>query len=168
VVPWLEVDVRVLASFLARDVLSFWLKSIGGKYCWWCDPCSLSRYLDFPPKLLLEYSSAVLTANPASHCLNDVMLLYSRQQQYPCSRCGWRVYAVHPSECTPFHEVGLAYVSFVLGMKPSMVQYLGYPAPMFCRHWCFCLPNWVEIGRWLLVARYTLQNTIRNLSLIAH
>jgi len=27
--------------------------------------------------------------------------------------------------CTPFHEVGIAYVSFVLGMKPSMVQYFG-------------------------------------------
>jgi len=26
---------------------------------------------------------------------------------------------------TPFHEVGLAYVSFVLGMKSSVVQYLG-------------------------------------------
>ena len=26
---------------------------------------------------------------------------------------------------TPFHEVGTAYVSFVLGMKPSVVQYLG-------------------------------------------
>jgi len=28
--------------------------------------------------------------------------------------------------CTTFHEVGiLAYVSFVLGMKPSVVQYFG-------------------------------------------
>jgi len=27
--------------------------------------------------------------------------------------------------CTPFHEVNIAYVSFVLGMKPSVVQYLG-------------------------------------------
>jgi len=27
--------------------------------------------------------------------------------------------------CTPFHEVSLAHVSFVLGMKPSVVQYLG-------------------------------------------
>ena len=26
---------------------------------------------------------------------------------------------------TPFHEVGTAYVSFVLGMKPSVVQYFG-------------------------------------------
>jgi len=24
--------------------------------------------------------------------------------------------------CTPVHEVGIAYVSFVLGMKPSVVQ----------------------------------------------
>jgi len=29
--------------------------------------------------------------------------------------------------CTPFHEVGIAYVSFVLGMKPSVVQYFGLP-----------------------------------------
>jgi len=27
--------------------------------------------------------------------------------------------------CTPFHEVGIAYVRFVLGMKPSVVQYFG-------------------------------------------
>jgi len=27
--------------------------------------------------------------------------------------------------CTPFHKVGIAYVSFVLGMKPSVVQYFG-------------------------------------------
>jgi len=27
--------------------------------------------------------------------------------------------------CTPFHEVGIAYVSFALGMKPSVVQYFG-------------------------------------------
>jgi len=27
--------------------------------------------------------------------------------------------------CKPFHEVGIAYVSFVLGMKPSLVQYFG-------------------------------------------
>jgi len=27
--------------------------------------------------------------------------------------------------CTPFHEVDIAYVSFVLGMKPSVVQYFG-------------------------------------------
>ena len=36
--------------------------------------------------------------------------------------------------CTPFHEVGIAYVSFVLGMKPSVVHILGYLAPMLCRH----------------------------------
>jgi hypothetical protein len=29
--------------------------------------------------------------------------------------------------CTPFHEVGIEYVSFVLGMKPSVVQYFGLP-----------------------------------------
>ena len=27
--------------------------------------------------------------------------------------------------CTPFHEVGIAYVTFFLGMKPSVVQYFG-------------------------------------------
>jgi len=27
--------------------------------------------------------------------------------------------------CTPFHKVGIAYVCFVLGMKPSVVQYYG-------------------------------------------
>jgi len=27
--------------------------------------------------------------------------------------------------CTPFHKVGIACVSFVLGMKPSVVQYFG-------------------------------------------
>ena len=27
--------------------------------------------------------------------------------------------------CTPFHEVGIVYVNFVLGMKLSMVQYFG-------------------------------------------
>jgi len=36
--------------------------------------------------------------------------------------------------CTPFHEVGIAYVSFVLGMKPSVVHILGYLASMLCRH----------------------------------
>ena len=27
--------------------------------------------------------------------------------------------------CTPFYEVGIANVSFILGMKPSVVQYFG-------------------------------------------
>ena len=44
----------------------------------------LSReILIFFPKLLLEYSFAFSAAKPASHRSNTVLLLYSRQQQYP-------------------------------------------------------------------------------------
>ena len=42
----------------------------------------------FFPKLLLEYSSAVVAANPASHQVNTVLLFYSRQQQYPLDAPG--------------------------------------------------------------------------------
>jgi hypothetical protein len=28
---------------------------------------------------------------------------------------------------------------------------------MLCKLWCSCFPNWVEIGRWRLVACYTLR-----------
>jgi len=62
-----------------------------------CDPCPLLRDFDFFPKLLLGYSFAVFAAHSTSHPLYTALLPYFRQQQYPCSRCGWRVYAVHPS-----------------------------------------------------------------------
>jgi hypothetical protein len=43
------------------------------------------------------------------------------------------------------------------GWSQAWCSILGYLAPMLCRHWCSCFPSWVEIRRWRLVARYTLQ-----------
>jgi hypothetical protein len=59
--------------------------------------------------------------------------------------------------CTPFHKVIIACVRFSLGIKSSTVQYLRYLAPMLGKYWCSCVPNWVEVGRWQLAARYSLQ-----------
>ena len=56
--------------------------------------------------------------------------------------------------CTTFHEVGIAYVSFVLGLNQAWCNILGHLAPMLCRHWCSCFPSYVEIRKWRLWWRY--------------
>ena len=73
----------------------------------------------FPKLLVLGYSFAVFAAKLVRHQLNAVLLLCSRQQPIISMLQVW----LEKLRCTPFHEVGIAYMDFVLGMKPSVVQY---------------------------------------------
>ena len=60
--------------------------------------------------------------------------------------------------CTPFHEVGIAYVSFVLGMKPSVVQY--FKLSRTNALWAALMLLFSQLGRNIrrqLLARYTSQ-----------
>ena len=123
-------DSNCLSSHGWRWTLAFWPLSwpvtsslfdlkYWGKTGWWRGLCPLLRGTGFSPKLLLWYPFAVFAANLASHQVNAVLLL--------CSRAIISILQVwlEKLRCLPFHEVGIAYVSFVLGMKPSVVQYFG-------------------------------------------
>ena len=59
--------------------------------------------------------------------------------------------------CTPFHEVDIAYVSFVLGMKPSVVQYFGLSRTNALKALMLLFSQLGRIRRWRLVACYTSQ-----------
>ena len=92
--------------------------------------CEVLIFSDFFPKLLLGYSFAVFATNLVRHQLDAVLLLL-------CSRAIISMLQVwlEKLRCTPFHEVGIAYVSFVLGMKPSVVQCFGLSCTnALCRH----------------------------------
>ena len=78
--------------------------------------CPLLQGTDFFPKLLLGYSFAVFVTNLVRHQLNTQYSLF--QTAIISMLKMW----LEKLRCTPFHEVGIAHVSFVLGMKPSMVH----------------------------------------------
>ena len=112
---------------------------------WWCGLCPPLRGAGIFLKLLLGYSFAVFAANLVRHQLNAVLLLCSRQQYYPCFRCGWRNDVVHPSTRLALHIWVLSW-----GWSQAWCSILGYLAPLLCKHWCSCFPSWVEIIIWLM------------------
>ena len=151
----MEVDISVLASFLASNVLSFWFEVLGANVVGDV-VCVLSCEVLF----FSQTASGILLCSVCNQ-FGDASVIRCFASLFQTAIISmlqvWlEKFLVHPSTRLALHMWVLSW-----GWCQAWCSILGYLAPMLCRHWCSCSPSWVEIRRWRLVARYTSQIIVR-------